>query len=466
MVREMITLQVGQCGNQIGRRFWATLLHEKAAEAKADGKYDAAMSAFFRNVDGRYEPALDLDIGTPLASLRARAILVDTEEGVVAETLRDPVFGELFDATQLVTDVSGAGNNWAHGHAVYGPQYGGEIDDAVRTELERCDSPQSFFVLHSMGGGTGSGLGSYLMEQLHDTYPELCRFSVAIYPSADDDVITSPYNAVLATQSLTHYADCVVPMENAALLDVARRANDLVDRAAGAKPPAAKSKAQGFDEVNDVAAHLLSHLTAGARFSGALNIDVNELATNLVPFPKMHYLTAGYAPVLPGHQRKSVLDVRDARDVAQSTRQVQRLFAEACSPLRRVVRAPEVATRSEVHLACALLGRGDVVASDVNCAIERLKTTMRMPRWNPDGFKVGLCSAPPLAAPRAVLCLQNATSISSTFSALRDRFHLLYRRKAMLHHYTQYVDAERFDDALNDLDELIESYAEAQRNCA
>jgi tubulin epsilon len=93
MVREMVTVQVGQCGNQIGRRFWAELLHEAAAQQQASGgagggTYDAAMSAFFRNVDARYEPPAELAVGAPLSSLRARALLIDTEEGVVSETLR------------------------------------------------------------------------------------------------------------------------------------------------------------------------------------------------------------------------------------------------------------------------------------------------------------------------------------------------------------------------------------------
>jgi len=48
--------------------------------------------------------------------------------------------------------------------------------ERVRTALEACESPQSFFLLHSLGGGTGSGLGTYVLAQLHDAFPELYRF--------------------------------------------------------------------------------------------------------------------------------------------------------------------------------------------------------------------------------------------------------------------------------------------------
>ena len=49
------------------------------------------------------------------------------------------------------------------------------------------------------------------------------RFVTALYPSHDDDVITSPYNCVLATRCLTEYADCVLPVENQALVDIVNK---------------------------------------------------------------------------------------------------------------------------------------------------------------------------------------------------------------------------------------------------
>ena len=61
---------------------------------------------------------------------------------------------------------------------------------------------QAFSLLHSMGGGTGSGLGSYVLEALADEYPRTIRFATAVFPSESDDVVTSPYNTVLAAAEL------------------------------------------------------------------------------------------------------------------------------------------------------------------------------------------------------------------------------------------------------------------------
>jgi len=49
---------------------------------------------------------------------------------------------------------------------------------------------------------------------LEDEFPEVYRFVTSVYPSGEDDVITSPYNSVLAMKELNEHADCVLPIEN------------------------------------------------------------------------------------------------------------------------------------------------------------------------------------------------------------------------------------------------------------
>jgi tubulin epsilon len=448
MVREMVMVQVGQCGNQIGRRFWLELVQEAASQVQ--GGFDAAMSALFRNVDARYEPAIELDVGSLLASLRARAILVDTEGGVVSETRRHPILGDLFEETQVITDVGGAGNNWASGYASYGPKLQLRVEAALRKAVEACDSPQAFFLVYSVGGGTGSGLGSSVLELLRDMYPDLCRFNVAVYPSADyEDVITGPYNAVLATKWLTEASDCVIPLENSALLDYRARQAGL---GASQLPDGIDT---GFDGINDVIAQLLSHLTAGARYPGGLNMDFNEITTNLVPFQRLHYLTASFSPLLRCNRSNLNLDKRE-----------HRIFLEACATTSKLVTtyAKTSQTSSNRALACAVFARGKVASANLIHASNCLRPSLKLPQWNPDGLKMGLCRVPPLGASSAVLCLKNSPAIAQNFDTLKNRFNKLYQVKAMLHHYTQIVDSTVFEDAINDLEGVIECYKNADLN--
>lgn len=70
----------------------------------------------------------------PSRSLMPRPL--PQEEGVVNGILRGPL-AELFDSRQLLTDVSGAGNNWAVGNRVYGPQYRDSLSNVIRSQARQ-----------------------------------------------------------------------------------------------------------------------------------------------------------------------------------------------------------------------------------------------------------------------------------------------------------------------------------------
>jgi tubulin epsilon len=188
----------------------------------------------------RHLPAPQVGDGTAqLKTLKARAILVDMEEGVVNSLLKGHL-ADLFDARQRITGVSGSGNNWAHGHCVYGPEYHDSIQEQVRKAAERCDSLQCFLILHSLGGGTGSGLGTYILESLEDSFPEVFRFVSCVCPSKDDDVITSPYNTTLALNKLINHAHCVLPVSNDALVGICNRISESEAGREAQAPPGQK----------------------------------------------------------------------------------------------------------------------------------------------------------------------------------------------------------------------------------
>jgi tubulin beta len=69
--------------------------------------------------------------------------------------------------------------------------------DAVRREADACDHMEGFQLVHSMGGGTGSGLGSRVIERLSDEYNGKMTQSFSVYPSEKvSDCLVEPYNAV------------------------------------------------------------------------------------------------------------------------------------------------------------------------------------------------------------------------------------------------------------------------------
>ncbi|XP_055871361.1 tubulin epsilon chain-like isoform X2 [Biomphalaria glabrata] len=454
----------GQCGNQIGCRFWDLALREYA-QVNKDGVYDDSIGSFFRNVDSRHEDPANIPLGEgkgKIKSLKARAVLVDMEEGVVSELMKGPL-GEVFDCRQLLTDVSGSGNNWATGHKMYGSQYKEQLSEAVRRAAEFCDCLQCFFVIHSMGGGTGSGVGTRILNLLEDDYPDVYRFVTAVYPSAEDDVITSPYNSVLAMRELTNHADCVLPIENQALVDIVNKITQALPptksgkRVYGVSPAVKPDSAlttgtavgspeeKPFDKMNNLVANLLLNLTSSARFEGSLNIDLNEITMNLVPFPKMHYLVASQTPLYC------------MADVKVPPRRLDQMFSDAFAKDHQMLK---VDPKHSLYLACALMVRGNVELSDIRRNIDRLKPNLNFVHWNEEGWKTGLCSVAPVGQPYSLLTLANNTCIHNTFTDIRDRFTKLFKRKAHLHHYTQVdgMDMSDFTDSLESLNSVIADY--------
>ena len=87
--------------------------------------------------------------------------------------------------------------------------------------------------------------------------------------------VVEPYNTVLCVHSLLEHTDVTVMMDNEALYD-----------------------SGGGGAVRDEVLQCISSLTASLRFDGALNVDITEFQTNLVPYPRIHFMLSSYAPVI------------------------------------------------------------------------------------------------------------------------------------------------------------------------
>lgn len=155
--------------------------------------------------------------------------------------------------------------------------------DILRTD--NCNSLQGFLIFHSFGGGTGSGFGALLLERLSTDYGKKCKLEFAVYPAPRvSTAVVEPYNAVLSTHSTIENSDCTFLVDNEAVYDICRRNLDIP------RP--------SYEHLNRLIAQVVSSITSSLRFDGALNVDLNEFQTNLVPYPRIHYPLISYAPVI------------------------------------------------------------------------------------------------------------------------------------------------------------------------
>merc|ERR1739846_175017 len=235
------------------------------------------------------------------------------------------------------------------------------MGDKIRKMSDNCAALQGFLIFHSTGGGTGSGLGSLLLERLAVDFSRKTKMSFTITPSPQvSTAVVEPYNAVLSTHSLLEYSDLTFNLDNEALYNVCRTSLDI--------------ERPSYTNLNRLIAQVVSSLTASLRFDGSLNVDVTEFQTNLVPYPRIHFMLSSYAPVISAE--KAYHEQLSVAEITNSSFEPASMMAK-CDP------------RHGKYMACCLMYRGDVVPKDVNAAVATIKTkrTIQFVDWCPTGFK-------------------------------------------------------------------------------
>merc|ERR1712158_6293 len=181
-------------------------------------------------------------------------------------------------------------------------------------------------------------------------------------------------------------------VDNEAIYDICRRNLDI--------------ERPTYTNLNRLIDQIVSSITASLRFDGALNVDLTEFQTNLVPYPRIHFPLVTYAPVISA----------------------EKAYHEQLS-----------------------------VAETTNACFEPAN---QMVDWCPTGFKVGINYQPPTVVPggdlakvqRAVCMLSNTTAIAEAWARLDHKFDLMYAKRAFVHWYVgEGMEEGEFTDAREDI---------------
>uniref|UniRef100_A0A8D2D1M6 Tubulin alpha chain n=2 Tax=Euarchontoglires TaxID=314146 RepID=A0A8D2D1M6_SCIVU len=439
--RECISIHVGQAGVQIGNACWELYCLEHGIQPdgqmpsdKTIGGGDDSFNTFFSETGaGKHVP---------------RAVFVDLEPTVIDE-VRTGTYRQLFHPEQLITGKEDAANNYARGHYTIGKEIIDLVLDRIRKLADQCTGLQGFLVFHSFGGGTGSGFTSLLMERLSVDYGKKSKLEFSIYPAPQvSTAVVEPYNSILTTHTTLEHSDCAFMVDNEAIYDICRRNLDI--------------ERPTYTNLNRLISQIVSSITASLRFDGALNVDLTEFQTNLVPYPRIHFPLATYAPVISAekayHEQLTVAEITNA----------------CFEPANQMVKCDP---RHGKYMACCLLYRGDVVPKDVNAAIATIKTkrTIQFVDWCPTGFKVGINYQPPTVVPggdlakvqRAVCMLSNTTAVAEAWARLDHKFDLMYAKRAFVHWYVgEGMEEGEFSEAREDMAALEKDYEEVGADSA
>jgi tubulin beta len=365
-----------------------------------------------------------------------RAILTDLEPGTL-ESIRAGPFGKLFRPDNYVHGQGGAGNNWAKGHYTDGAELVDSIMDIVRKEAEGCDVIQGFQITHSLGGGTGAGMGTLLISKIREEYPDRIMSTYSVIPSPKvSDTVVEPYNATLSIHQLVENADQCFALDNEALYDICFRTLKL--------------KSPSYADLNHLIAQAMTGTTCSLRFPGQLNCDLRKLGVNMVPFPRLHFFLVGFAPLTAtANQEYRHLSVSD-------------LTVQAFDAKNMMCAADP---RHGRYLTCAMMFRGKISTKEVDEQMQNMvnKASSYFVEWIPNNFKSSICDIPPVGLKMSSVFVGNSTAIQEPWRRVIDQFTLMFRRKAFLHWYTgEGMDEMEFTEAESNLKDLISEYQQYQ----
>ncbi|KAH0517354.1 Tubulin alpha-1B chain [Microtus ochrogaster] len=392
---ECISIHVGQASVQIRNACWELYCLEHGIRPDGQMPSDKTIGVG----DDSFHTFSETDAGKHVP----RAVFVDLEPMVIDEVLTG-THCQVFHPEQLITGKEDAANNYARGHYTIGK----EITDLVLAEFANWP-----------------------------TSAQKSKLEFSIYPAPQVyTAVVEPYNSILTTNTTLENSDCAFMVDNEAIYDIYRRNLDI--------------ERPTYTNLNRLISQIVSSITASLRFDGALNVDLTEFQTNLVPYPSIHFPLATYSPVISAekayHGQISVAEITSA----------------CLEPAKQMVKCDP---RHGKYKTCCLLYRGDVVP----IATIKNKRSIQFVDWCPTGIKVGINYQHPTVVPggdlakvqRAVCRLSNTTAIAEAWACLDPKFDLMYAKRAFVHWYVdEGMEEEEFSEACEDMAALEKDYEE------
>lgn len=419
---EVIQIQVGQTGNRLGTVFCQRLCTEHGLDSA--GKVSEWSPERSHGLHKYFQE-------TSKATFQPRSLLIDMEPATLDQVRGGPE-GRLYSADQYLFDQVGTGNLFARGYYGEGAELAERVLEALRKQLEPCECLQGVQFTHSVGGGTGSGLGSLLFTRIHEEYYDHIDCAYTVLPSSTvSDIVTEPYNAVLALHHMADNLNMCMLFDNEALCG-------LLSRHLGLGRPT-------YREINHYIATAMSGITSPIRFSGLLNSNYRKLGVNIVPYPRKNFLSVSTAPLTPS-----------------ASLTVPQAVAFAFDPANSMSFLP---AQDYVIVALAALFRGDVSSAEADAALASHLSTRNQYMcswWFPDLISSSISRFPQFS----LTLLLNSPIISVLLERLLGQFNKLMRRKAFLHRYlAEGMEEAEFREAEGNVQDLYLEYGEGKKNC-
>ena len=426
----ILTVQLGQCGNQIGAALFDLLSREAEAASPACG--NSLSNTFF-------EETLD-------GKRRARAVLIDMEPKVVQACLdigeRAGTWG--YDSKSAFCRQEGSGNNWAFGYKVHGATAKEELLELCRARVEATDRLSGVLMLHSLGGGTGSGVGASLTESLRsDLGPCVPMLNTVVWPHEFGEVILQNYNTVLTLSHVCTSADGVLVFYNDQLAQLAK--TEL-----GIERPE-------FTHMNGLITSVLASMLVPVHPPGILatysqfGTSIYEaVLADLCSMPSYNFLSTYSAPLLSQKSLEFSADIWP-----QLLTRIEKMALSNAAGTK--INWGVTAEKGNRMLGATCILRGLTVQE---ADTHRLSDPALYTSWAGPKYQEFRSDALLERYERRVTLVTNSQSISDPMDTLISKTHQMAQSRAYLHHFQKFgiTDSDFTEFAFPVLEQVIYNY--------
>lgn len=418
----VVSIQVGQCGNQIGSAFYNHLYEESISKSPALS--NAILNTFFL---------------VEKQKTFANAVLIDMEPKVVNACLNQK-YGWSYDKTSVFCQQEGSGNNWAFGYNVHGVKWREVMVDKIRKNIEKTDVLKCVLLFLSLAGGTGSGVGTSLAESVRDEF-DVNLLNIAVWPYSFGEVILQHYNTALTVSHLATTVDSMMIIQNDWLHSTA--VNSLNEP----KPDFSHLNSISASVIASAFTPVISNPTSSCSQFGENALDsIFQSISTQAGFP---FCSAVTTPFTPANSADFSVDTWSGI----SKRGIQMAVSNTHEP--NISWNMNAANRNKIISSVAIV-RG--LGSD-EADLNPLRNSLE-PGYNSQYFQYAT-DIPIEKYEKRMSILMNSQAILPNLDLLIEKTYRMSRSGAYLHHYNKFgiESSHLFDFAFPCLEQLVYNYS-------